>query len=77
MPLSRKVFKYWRWLKYISSQIFEQEKFLYKKCFANNSNDSGINEMLYSKVRSGRVVINGKEGPFFELYGLDFTFTVV
>ena len=33
--------------------------------------------MLYSKVRSGRVVINGKEGPFFELYGLDFTFTVI
>ena len=40
--------------------MFEQEKFLYKKCFANNSNDSRINEMLYSKIESGgRVVING------------------
>ena len=38
-----------------------------KKCFANNNNDSRINEMLYSKGRSGRV-INGKEGFRFNIY---------
>ena len=30
-----------------------------KKCFANNNNDSRINEMLYSKIKSGRVANNG------------------
>ena len=28
--------------------MFEQEKFCCKKCFANNNDDSRINEMLYS-----------------------------
>ena len=28
--------------------MFQQEKLWYKKCFANNKNDSRINEMLYS-----------------------------
>ena len=39
-----------------------------KKRFANNNNDSRINEMLYSKVISGRVVINGKEWFRFNIY---------
>ena len=26
--------------------MFDYEKFLFKKCFANNNNDSRINEML-------------------------------
>ena len=42
---------------------------MYKKYFANKNNDLRINEMLYSKVRSSRVVINGKKG-------LDLTFTL-
>ena len=28
--------------------MFQYEKLWYKKCFANNKNDSRINEMLYS-----------------------------
>ena len=28
--------------------MFELEKFWYKKCFANNRNDSRINKILYS-----------------------------
>ena len=28
--------------------MFNQEKFWYKKMFANNNDDSKINEMLYS-----------------------------
>ena len=28
--------------------MLEQEKFCNKKCFANNSDDSRVNEMLYS-----------------------------
>ena len=44
-----------------ASQMFNQEKFWYKKCFANNSDDSRINEIaVQCKVRSVSV-INGKE----------------
>ena len=41
-------------------KCLSRRSFYIKKCFANNSNDSRINEMLYSKIESGgRVVING------------------
>ena len=38
-----------------------------KKCFTNNNNDSRITEMLFSKVRSSRM-ITGKEGFKFNIY---------
>ena len=41
----------------------EEEKFWYKKCFANNRNDSRINKILYSVK--------------LEAQGLDFTFSIV
>ena len=50
-----------------TSQILSRKSFYIKKCFANNNNDSRINEMLYSKVRGSRM-INGKEGFKFNIY---------
>ena len=41
----------------------EEEKFWYKKCFANNRNDSRINKILYSVK--------------LEAQYLDFTFSIV
>ena len=45
--------------------MFNQEKFWYKKYFANKNGDSRVNEMLYSvKLR----VINGKERFRFSIF---------
>ena len=49
--------------------MFEQEKFWYNKCFANNRNDSKIN-IVQCKIRSVKVIYD-KEG--FRFYILDFT----
>ena len=49
-----------RWLN-IVLKFWVGKVSILKKCFASNNNDSRINEILYSKVRSGRI-INGKEG---------------
>ena len=48
-------------------KFLSRKSFYIKKCFASNNNDSRINEMLYSKVRSDRV-INGKKGFRFNIY---------
>ena len=48
--------------------MFEYEKFLFKKCFANNNNDSRINEKLCSIVNEQLLMVRK---------GLDLTFTVV
>ena len=52
-------------LKFLSRKGFD-----IKKCFVNNNNDLRINEMLCSKVRSGRELLMVKKG-------LDLIFTVV
>ena len=57
----------YRWLKYIFPKFLSRKSFYLRKCFANNNSDPRTNEMLYSKVRSGRVVINGKEGFRFNI----------
>ena len=36
-----------------TSQVFQEEKFWYKKCFANNRNDSRINKIRSVGVRKG------------------------
>ena len=45
-----------------TSQVFQEEKFWHKKCFANNRNDSRIN-----KIRSVGVT-NDKEGFRFYIF---------
>ena len=51
-----------------SSQMLNQVKFWYKKCFANNNNDSRITEIAAQcKVRSVSV-INGKERFTFYIF---------
>ena len=50
--------------------MFEYEKVWYKKCFANNRNDSRINKILYSvKLEAWELLMVKK--------GLDFTFSIV
>ena len=49
--------------------MFEQEKFWYKKCFANNRNDSRINKILYSVKLEAQELLMIKKG-------LDFTFSI-
>ena len=48
--------------------MFEQEKFWYKKCFANNRNDSRINKILYSVKLEAQELLMIKKG---------FTFSIV
>ena len=62
-------------LKYIDDlntflrKFLSRKSFYIKKGFANNNNDLRINEMLHSKVRSSRVVMNnGKDGFRFNIY---------
>ena len=53
-----------------TSQMFSQEKFWFKKCFANNSDYSGINEItVQCKVRRAMLLTVKK--------GLGFTFSIV
>ena len=49
---------------------FQVVKFLYKKCFANDNNDSRLNEMLYIVKLEVRELCLVKKN-------LDFTFFVV
>ena len=64
MP-SLQVLKGFQKLKYIVDlntlllKFLSRRSFYIKKCFAINNNDSRINEMMYSKIKSARVVING------------------
>ena len=48
----------------------EEEKFWYKKFFANNRNDSRINKILYSVKLEAQELLMIKKG-------LDFTFSIV
>ena len=50
--------------------MFEQEKFWYNKCFANNRNDSKINIVQY-KIRSVRVVCDKEGFRFYFFYFLE------
>ena len=50
--------------------MFEEEKFWYKKCFANNRNDSRINKILYSVKLEAQELLMIKKG-------LDFKFSIV
>ena len=46
-----------------TSQMFKEVKFCYKKCFANNRNDSRINKILYSvKLEIRKSSFNDKVG---------------
>ena len=50
--------------------MLEEEKFWYKKCFANNRHDSRISKILYSvKLKSQELLMMKKS--------LDFTFSIV
>ena len=49
--------------------MFKEEKFWYKKCFANNRNDSRINKILYSVKLEAQELLMIKKG-------LDFTFSI-
>ena len=50
--------------------MFKEEKFWYKKCFANNRNDSRINKILYSVKLEAQELLKIKKC-------LDFTFSIV
>ena len=50
--------------------MFEEEKFWYKKCFANNRNDSRIYKILHSVKLEVQELLMIKKG-------LDFTFSIV
>ena len=49
--------------------MFKEEKFSYKKRFANNKNDSRINTILYSVKLEAQELLMIKKG-------LDFTFSI-
>ena len=50
--------------------MFKEEKFWYKKCFANNRDDSRINKIIYSAKLEAYWLLMIKKG-------LDFTFSIV
>ena len=49
--------------------MFQEQKFWYKKCLANNRNDSRINKILYSVKLEAQELLMIKKG-------LDFTFSI-
>ena len=50
--------------------MFEDEKFSYKKCFANNRDDSRISKIMYSvKLEAQELLMIKKD--------LDFTISIV
>ena len=53
-------------------KFLSRKSFYIKNFFPNNSYDSRIDEILYSKATSGRVVIDGVEQLFTVKKGSDF-----